>query len=244
MKLMGHISLTRDPNAPAQPTSAQRRQVRDDPEVVAAKRLLDVSTKALRDRYGSVAAVKRKAQDDLTVENELQENTRLRKDHDSLIKRKLTSLFEASRQEYFSTLGAACLENQYTGQDEPTGPSMPAFRFSEWEALARLLFPSPTLTPTFYQQQIEDSCEIVRLYASLCGRREYPQTRRQDQSKSIDLEEETEVKPCFLDTEPDIYPMRCPRTQCLFYLGDVSLAASIRTRCFANPFTLTRHVHK
>jgi hypothetical protein len=27
MKLMGHMSLTRDPNAPAEPTSAQRRQV-------------------------------------------------------------------------------------------------------------------------------------------------------------------------------------------------------------------------
>ena len=104
MKLMGHMSLTRDPNAPAQPTSAQRRQVRDDPEVVAAKRLLDVSTKALRDRYGSVAAAKRKVQDDMTVQNELDENTRLRKDHDSLSKRKLTSLFEASRQECFSTL--------------------------------------------------------------------------------------------------------------------------------------------
>jgi hypothetical protein len=115
MKLMGHISLTRDLNAPTQSTSAQRRQVRDDPEIVAAKRLLNVSTKALRDRHGSVAAAKRKTQDDLTVENELQENTRLRKNHDSLIKRKLTSLFETSRQEYFSTLGAACLENQYTG---------------------------------------------------------------------------------------------------------------------------------
>jgi hypothetical protein len=52
----------------------------------------------------------------------------------------------------------------------------------------------------------------------------------------VDLEEETEVKPCFLDTEPDIYPMQRPGTQCLFCLGDVSLAASIRTRCFANPF--------
>ena len=28
-----------------------------------------------------------------------------------LLKRKLTSLFESSREEYFSTLGAACLEN-------------------------------------------------------------------------------------------------------------------------------------
>ena len=78
MKLMGHMSLTRDPNAPAEPTSAQRRQVQDDPEVVAAKRLLDDSTKALRDRYGSVAAAKRKAQDDPTVQIKLDENTRLR----------------------------------------------------------------------------------------------------------------------------------------------------------------------
>jgi Protein of unknown function (DUF3435) len=97
MKLMGHMSLTRDPNAPAEPTSAQRRQIRSDPEVVAAKRLLGVSTKALHDRYRSVAAAKRKVQDDPTVQIELDENTRLRKDHDSLFKRKLTSSFEASR---------------------------------------------------------------------------------------------------------------------------------------------------
>ena len=43
MKLMGHISLTRDPNAPAEPTSAQRRQVQADLEVVAAKRLADIA---------------------------------------------------------------------------------------------------------------------------------------------------------------------------------------------------------
>jgi hypothetical protein len=61
MKLIGHISLTRDPNAPAEPTSAQRRQIRGDPEIITAKRPLDVSTKALRDRYTSVAAAKRKA---------------------------------------------------------------------------------------------------------------------------------------------------------------------------------------
>jgi hypothetical protein len=60
MKLMGHMSLTRDPDAPAEPTSAQRRQVQADLEVVAAM-LVDISTEAIRDRYGSVAAAKRKA---------------------------------------------------------------------------------------------------------------------------------------------------------------------------------------
>ena len=66
----------------------------------------------------------------------------------------------------------------------------------------------------------------------------------QDQSEPVDSKGISEVKPCFLDTEPDIYPMRCPGTQCLFYLGDVSLAANIRTWCFKNPFTLTQHVDK
>lgn len=135
MKLMGHISLTQDPNAPAEPTSAQRRQVQADVEVIAAKNQANASTKTIRDRYGSLAAAKRKAQEDPTVQIEFDENTRLRKDHDSLFKRKLTSLFEISREEYFSTLGAACLENQHTGQEEPAGPSIPAFLFSEREAL-------------------------------------------------------------------------------------------------------------
>src|SRR5436190_23923599 len=63
MKLMGHISLTRDPNAPLSlhPHSAVRYEMTQ--KSLRQKRLLDVSTKALHDRYGSVAAAKRKAQD-------------------------------------------------------------------------------------------------------------------------------------------------------------------------------------
>jgi len=56
---MGHMSLTRDPNAPAEPTSAQRREVQADLEVIAAKRLVDISTKDIRDCCGLVAAAKR-----------------------------------------------------------------------------------------------------------------------------------------------------------------------------------------
>ena len=89
----------------------------------------------------------------------------------------------------------------------------------------------------------------IRIYTSLCGRREDPRMRRRlqhnsrNQSESLDSRDTTDSKPCFPHLEPDIYPMRCPGTQCLFCLGDVSLAPKIRTRCFAKPFTLTRHVH-
>ena len=58
-----------------------------------------------------------------------------------------------------------------------------------------------------------------------------------------DVDDVAEVGPCFLDTEPEIYPMQCPGTQCLFCLGDDKLAADTRTRCFAKPLTLRRHVH-
>jgi hypothetical protein len=149
---MSHMLLTRDPNAPAEPTSAQRRQIQASVEIIATKRQANASAKAICDRYISLTAAKRKAQEDLTVQIELNENTRLRKDYDSLSKRKLTSLFEASRQEYFSTLGAVLRINARV-KDEPAGRSMPAFRFSERKALARLLFPPPALAPTSYQQQ-------------------------------------------------------------------------------------------
>jgi hypothetical protein len=88
-----------------------------------------------------VTAARRKAQEDPTVKMQLDENTRLKKDHNSLFKRKLTTLFKSSREEYFSTLRAACLENQNTGQEKPAGPSMPTFLFPEREGLAKLLFP-------------------------------------------------------------------------------------------------------
>jgi hypothetical protein len=58
-----------------------------------------------------VAAAKRKTQENTTVKEEVDENARLKKHHNGLFKRKLRSVFEASREEYFSTIGAACLEN-------------------------------------------------------------------------------------------------------------------------------------
>jgi hypothetical protein len=128
---------------------------RPTPEIVVARRLLHSSTKALRDRYGSVAAAKRGAQEDPTVQIELHENTKFKKDYKSLFQRKL---FKASHEGYFSTLGAACLENQHTGQEEPAGPSILTYRFPEREGLAKLLFPSPPEKPKSYQQQIKDSC--------------------------------------------------------------------------------------
>lgn len=67
MKLIGHLSLIRDLNAPTKPTSAQRREVQANPKVVMARRLLHSNTKTLRDHYSLVTAARRKAREDLTI---------------------------------------------------------------------------------------------------------------------------------------------------------------------------------
>jgi hypothetical protein len=63
------------------------------------------------------------------------------------------------------------IENQYTGQEEPAGPATLVFQFSEREELTKLLFHSPDAKIS-YEQQIEDSCRLVRLLKSLCERRQ------------------------------------------------------------------------
>ena len=241
MKLMGHMSLTRDPSAPSKPSLAQYDQARNDAEVVASKLNLQKITNEFLRCHGAITAARRKAKESPDIARAVKALDQQRRDHDKIHKRKLSDLFEVSRQEYFATLGATCLEIQHTGGEESIGPTKPEYRFTERAELTTLLFPAVRSQPVSYSEQVHMSCEIIRNYESLCHRREYrrPPVKR---AKSNTVDEPVDVKPCFLDTEPDIYPMQCPGTQCLFCLGDTTLCVEIRTRCFSKPFTLTRHV--
>lgn len=104
----------------------------------------------------------------------------------------MISLFEASREEYFSTLGAACLENQHTGQEEPAGPSILTYRFPEREGLAKLLFPSPPESLNLINSRLKTVAKSSGSIRPCVARREYPRTRRgqqddsQGQSQSVD----------------------------------------------------------
>lgn len=57
MRLLGHVSLTRDPNAPYKLTDTQRRQANKDPEVQAAKPCHVERGAALRSEDRTIAAV-------------------------------------------------------------------------------------------------------------------------------------------------------------------------------------------
>lgn len=246
MELIGNMSLSRDPNAPSKPSQGQCEQIRHNSEVLKSKKRLQKATENFRKRYGTMTSARRLAKNTTRdpKHDEAIEAVKLldkqRRDHDKLYKQKLNKAFEASREGYFATLEVSCLENQHSGQEEAPGPTQPDFLFTERTKLANALF-SCSSTATSYTEQIDQSCDIIETYASLCGRREYPRLRIQ-QGKNSAIEDE--VKPCFLDTEPDVYPIRCPGTQYLFCLDNNSLPPNTRTRCFANPYSLTRHVHE
>lgn len=122
-----------------------------------------------------------------------------------------------------------------------TAKRKPEFKFDERTRLVDALFPS--LVPSF-EEQIQQSCEIIEAFASLCGKREYPRPRAWQKDDAVIDDSSSKVKECFLDTEPDTYPTRCPGTQCLFYLGDTKMEPRGKIRCFANPYSLTRHVQR
>jgi hypothetical protein len=107
------------------------------------------------------------------------------------------------------------------------GPVVQEFRLREREELARLLFPSSA--PASPEQQLGDSCVIIRLYVSLCGRREYLWPRRHlehagpEPQDPVDPEGLAAVTPSSLGIDLLLYPLVCPRYQCRWCLGDPSL---------------------
>jgi Protein of unknown function (DUF3435) len=246
MKLLGHVSLTRDPTAPSRPTQGQRVEAKGDLDVLEAKSNFETHTLAIQARYGTIKAAESKAQHDPLVKAELAFRNKLRRAHESLFQRKLTALFEDSRKEHFDTIGETALHNQHTGQTKPYHPKTPHFRFPEREQLVQALFASDM--PISYQEKVESSCKIIRLYESLCDRCENPRVRHQLSDANSNIQTVANpvtllnVKPWFLDIEPDIYPLRCPGTQCLFCLGNEALDAKARTKSYARPSTMSRHV--
>lgn len=248
MKLLGHMSLIRDPTAPFQPTQEQRAEVKGDLNVLEAKDRLETARKAIQKRSDTLKAAARKAQQDPLLKAELVLYNNLKKAHANLIQRKVTALFKHSRKEHFNTIGETILHNQHTGQTKPFSPKTPHFYFPEREQLVYALFTSKL--PESYQEKVASSCEIIRFYESLCHRRKNWRPRHQlpaadtNTVEVVDAETLPNVDPSILNMEVDSYPLRCRGFQCLFCLGNEALDAKTRAKVFASAYTMTRHAEK
>lgn len=242
LRLAGHVSLTKDPNAPTRLTPAQRQEILRDPEVAAAKLKRDRSRFKLRQNHQTIEAARRLGQTNAAVGAAVIEHDALVKVFHRLQSHKEREMSARQRRDYFSMLGVGCIENQHSGRMDPAGPSPPTFAFTERSALAGLLFPQADVVAQCYDQLLKRRCETIRQIASLCTRREAPPVRRLLNQESSKLELPEEKAPCIPDNTPELYPVLCVGTQCLFCLGNAGLPTHCRVRSFASSFTLTRHV--
>src|SRR5947208_6679396 len=112
----------------------------------------------------------------------------------------------------------------------------PTFIFDERNRLAGLLCQNRDVTEMSEHEVYENRLNALRDMISLCARREAPRQSPRQAYEEITQEEVTYE-------DPDLFPMSCPGTQCLFCLGESSLCHSARTFSFSRRDALIRHVN-
>lgn len=166
---------------------------------------------------------------------------RLRKEFESLrvtsIKRKHAQV----RSEYFSTVGARYIDSQRRGRDELQPIARPpSFEVPERATLANLLFPERCRDVNLEEikewTSHTDHCRLISSLAALCSRRCSPARKISKDLETTYIETEEN------EQSPDLYPVRCPSTVCLFCLGNSSLPAKDRERHLTKRANLKRHV--
>jgi Protein of unknown function (DUF3435) len=233
MSLATHMSLTKDPNAPAELTTLQRQEIMNSFDMVKLRAERD----AKRQQLDNSDKVLKKAK--IIDPKGFEEYELLRRRYDALRSLLMRQKFEQVREDYFSTVGARYIEEQHTGSTRIELPA-PTFEVPEREPLASLLFPKVNaeleLEETLDWPSDAHHCHLIDLLVSLCSKRCLPERKSKQDEKTIYIEVEED------ETTPDLYPIVCPSTLCLFCLGDTSLPLESRTRHFPKTSNLKRHV--
>lgn len=98
---------------------------------------------------------------------------------------------------------------------------MPLYSFEERARLAHALFGK--VEPDDFDDRLsfERRCRSIADMAALIFRREVPRqdARRQDSGLSRELIEDSVILEPFQE-EPDLFPLHCPSTVCLFCMRD------------------------
>ena len=231
IKLAGHMSLTRDPAAP---TSIQvdRSAVALDTEVQE----LDRQRIELR---GRLKANGEKIKNAKATELYDRYRTTLRKLNNR--KKKVERVIEEkARQEFFRTASTRYIDEQRRGLRQEYTETTPIFDFPERSQLASLLCRNRDVVEMSEQEIYQNRLDAMGSLISLCGRRmPRPQPRRRllicdNATEEVCKESE--------DKDPDLFPIECPGTQCLFCLGDGTLCPSSRIFWFSRKDVLIKHV--
>lgn len=231
---VGRFSLTRDSRVPKELSDDQKAAVERDSRLVKLSGRQQSLAKLINRKHGSIPKVKGTV---LHREySELGDNIRAEKQ--SLHR----EAFDRIREEFFATIDTIEIEKQLLGLSpgdkfKIEDKSNIEFTFKERARLAGNLFRSSDCTTEAQHELYPRRVQTIQDWVSLCSLQEGPRKRRALSSK------------CGFNTDQlddmidaDTFPILCPRTQCLFCLGDSQLPHSARMYSFSRPDHLRRHV--
>ncbi|KAF1810595.1 hypothetical protein P152DRAFT_475428 [Eremomyces bilateralis CBS 781.70] len=234
IKLAGHMSLTRDPSA-ADSINVEHSAVDSDPGIQETEKTCLRLRKDLIETFGKIKN---------GTGTELYDTYRRERSHLRSERMKVKrALEEEARRQYFRTAGTRYIDEQRRDIAHEYIESKPIFQFGERERLAALLFQNRDVRQVseevIYGQRIAAMDNLI----SLCGRhlpRPAPRRHLSLRDKSLEEIPEEDEK----DFNPDLFPLVCPGTHCLFCLGNQSLGPQSRTFAFARKDALKNHVEK
>lgn len=242
MRLAGHMSLTRDVNAPTSLTEKQKQDIVADPALQAARATRDEARRDLLKEHKQLKDARTVKADGWATYQRLQRAAK------ALHVRLQTDLLKSLRTEFFATAGARYIEAQQCRDGDshnsaqealtPLGRSC-AFDIEERNLLPSLLFPAKDLKPASTVDEWTHLADAVRALISLCRRCSRPSGAVGPVFEPI-LEEECHHDEQIVET----YPIVVPGTVCLFCLGNTSLPSHARTYAYARRSSLARHVQQ
>ncbi|KAF1815641.1 hypothetical protein P152DRAFT_192051 [Eremomyces bilateralis CBS 781.70] len=221
IKLAGHMSLTRDPSA-ADSIKVENSAIDRDRSIQQIQKLCLQLRKNPTETFGKI---KNGAGTEL-YEKYQSEQRHLRNERMRL-KRELE---EEARRQYFRTAGTRYIDEQRRGIAREYIEPKPVFQFEERERLAALLFQNRDVREVSEEELYTQRIAAMDNLINLCGRHmTRPAPRRHLSLRDKSLEEVSEEK----DVDPDLFPLVCPGTQCLFCLGNQGLGPQSRTFAFS-----------
>jgi Protein of unknown function (DUF3435) len=231
IQAVGAMSLSRDPRAPKELTPEQLSAVNHHPRVVELLHARNDLSREIRLLYGMIKKAK-------GTEIYLK-HKKVSLELSSEISHQKTLLLKEVRKEFFRTIDTQEVERQLTGstsissESKYTGTGTINYTFEERCKVAEMLF---TQNEDLAEPDVALRVRAVTSLVALCKLREEPRRRKQPPSQKWAICDVEDIP------EPDLFPLMCTGTQCLFCLGDEHLSYSARTFSFCRIDALRRHV--
>ncbi|KAL9083196.1 MAG: hypothetical protein Q9159_005918 [Coniocarpon cinnabarinum] len=231
-KAVGRMSLDRDPRVPQSLTDEQKAEVRRDPELVALTR----KRSSLRGELIRAHSFLKNA----TGTPGHTKFLRLGRTYDSIEKTLLSDRLTKIKTAFFEAIDTKEVEAQLQSglnrscatDGELLATAIPTHAFEERLRLAVDLFRALKIKDSDGSTCRARRCGAINDMAALTVKRETPRQNASHLQSEVSAALMSELKE--LDTfnhedEPDLFPIMCPSTVCLFCLGNKDITAPSRT---------------